>query len=220
MTKATVELLEKNGVAVIYLSWTELDDIKKAVTLMGDALNKQDRAAEYIAYFENSLAKAQAKTAGIKARKTVLYGSVPSLTQPHRIAEWWISQAGGRSVTDNGRQQETLVYTMEDLLKWNPDVMIVSDPSHIDDIKKDTRLAGITAVKNNAIFTIPTVAHVWGNRTVEQPLTVFWTLHKLYPDIFSRAELAAEIKSFYSRFFLYDMNQAELNAIIDWNGWK
>jgi iron complex transport system substrate-binding protein len=220
MTKATVELLEKNGIAVMYLSWTELDDIKKAVTLMGEALNKQDRAAEYIAYFENSIAKTAAKTAGLQTKKKVLYGSIPSFTQPHRIAEWWIAQAGGLSVTDNGRNQETLVYTMEELLKWNPDVMIVSDPASITEIKNDARLSGITAVRNNAIYALPTVAHVWGNRTVEQPLTVFWTLHKLYPELFSRAELAEEIKSFYSRFFLYDMSRSEIDAVIDWNGWK
>jgi iron complex transport system substrate-binding protein len=145
-----------------------------------------------------------------------LHGSVSTLTQPHRIAEWWITQAGGVSVTDNGRKEDTLAYSIEDLLRWNPDVMILSSAEQIAEIERDSRFAGITAVKNRAYFIIPTVAHVWGNRTVEQPLTIFWTMHKLYPDVVSREALSGEIRNFYRRFFLYELSDDQINGIIDW----
>ncbi|MDR1096331.1 MAG: ABC transporter substrate-binding protein [Spirochaetaceae bacterium] len=216
MTRETAELLERNGVAAVYLAWAELDDVKTAVNLMGEVLDKKEIAADYIRYFDEKVAKAQQLAAGLARKKTVIYGSVPTLTQPHRIAEWWITQAGGVSVTNNGRKEETQTYTIEDLLKWNPDAMVLSATEQIAEVERDSRFAGITAVRNKAYFIIPTVAHVWGNRTVEQPLTIFWTMHKLYPELMSRAELTTEIRYFYRHFFFYDLSDAQIDGIIDW----
>ncbi len=81
-------------------------------------------------------------------------------------------------VHDDGTRE----YTMEHLLEWDPEVMLVSTRENIEEMKADDRYAGITAVKDDEMYIIPAVAHIWGNRTVEQPLTVLWALHKLYPE--------------------------------------
>ncbi|HAQ39804.1 MAG TPA: ABC transporter substrate-binding protein [Clostridiales bacterium] len=215
MTKDTAEYLEQNGLTVVFLSWSDLDDVKKAVNLMGEVLNKKDIAADYIEYFDKMVAQAEKLTENIgDKQKKVLYGNVIELSQPHRIAEWWITRAGGKSVTDNGRTEETFKYTLEDLLQWNPDVMVVTAKKQIKEIKEDSRLSEINAVKNNEIYYIPTVAHVWGNRTVEQPLTIYWTMNKLYPEIVTDEMLAKEIKYFYSHFFLYELSDDQVEEIM------
>lgn len=217
MTKDTATYLEEHGVACVYLEWKDTEDVKKAVELMGEVLNRQDMAEKYIAYFDETVAYAQSLTASLKEedKVTVLYGDPISFSQPHVIAEWWITTAGGISVTNDGRTSNSLTYTMEDLLQWNPDVIIVTSSKLIDEIKANANYAEITAVKNNAFHVIPSVAHVWGNRTVEQPLTVLWTLHQLYPELLSREELSTRIHDFYSEFFLYDMSQEQIDSIID-----
>ena len=83
-----------------------------------------------------------------------------------------------------------------------------------NDILADQRLAIITAVKNEAIYTAPTVAHTWGNRTPEQPLTFMWMMHKLYPEIKSEKSLAEDIRYFYNHFFNYEMSDEEISEII------
>lgn len=217
MTKETATLLEDNNVACVYLDWNDVNDVKTAVTLMGEVLNKEETAKKYIAYIDATLAKATELMKNISDadKKTVLYGNPIEFTQPHIIAEWWIAQAGGKSVTDNGRTENRYEYTMEDLLKWNPQVMIVSNKKLVEEIKANPNYAGITAVKDDAFHVIPTVAHVWGNRTVEQPLTVYWTMHHLYPEIMPRDELSKEITTFYKDFFLYDMSEEQVADIID-----
>jgi iron complex transport system substrate-binding protein len=215
MTKSTAERLEKNGVSAIYLEWSELDDVKKAVTLMGEVLNEQDIANDYIKYFDEKVAKAKDLTKGIGTKKTVLYGIIPTLRQPHRIAEWWITQAGGLSVTDDDRKEDVLTYSIENLLAWNPQVMLFTAKSQIAEVLADSRFANIRAVKDKQFYVLPTVAHIWGNRTVEQPLTIFWTMNKLYPDVMNRDELTKEIRYFYSHFFHYDMNDGQITEIID-----
>ena len=100
------------------------------------------------------------------------------------------------------------------MLKWNPDVMIVTDPSMKTVLMEDSLYSDINGVKNGAIYSIPTVAHVWGNRTVEQPLTVFWTMNKLYPEVVGTDELKEKISYFYSHFFQYEVSEEQLDAII------
>lgn len=217
MTKETADTLEQNNIACVYLEWKDVDDVKKAVNLMGEVLNKQDVAQKYITYFDEKMAQAAELTKNLKDedKKTVLYGNPIEFTQPHVIAEWWIAQAGGISVTNDGRTDGKKEYTMEDLLQWNPQVMIVGNAKQIQEMKENSNYSGITAVKNDDLHVIPTVAHVWGNRTVEQPLTVMWTMHHLYPELMPTETLAAEIKSFYKDFFKYDMSDEQISEIIE-----
>ena len=216
MTKENTDLLAAQGLNVLYLSWNETEDVKKCITLLGEALNKPDLAKDYLEYFDKSVAKAQDLTKNIQEadKKSVVYGNVVAGQQPHIIAEWWIAAAGGISKTDNGRTTETLTYTTEDLLKWNPDVIILSDLALKKDVLADSRLSNISAIKNNKLYSTPTVAHVWGNRTTEQPLTIFWAMNKIYPEIMTTEALAAEIKSFYSHFFKCDLSDAQVKEII------
>lgn len=215
MTKSTAEELAAKGLCAVYLSWSQVEDVKKAVTLMGEILGKEDIATDYITYFDDTVTRAAQLTAGLSTdqRKSVIYGDVSNLSQPHKIAEWWIKAAGGISVTEEAHTEEALTYTTEDLLRWNPDVMLVTS-KQADDLKADSQLAGITAIQTDAIYYVPTVAHVWGNRTVEQPLTILWTLNKLYPDLYSTEELSKDIHAFYEHYFLYNMSDEEIAAII------
>lgn len=218
MSKDLIEPLESNGLNVIYFEWKQTDDIKTAVTLLGQALGKENIAKDYLTYFDNMVTEAKKKTSSLtgEAKKTVLYGDIDKLTQPHIIAEWWIDAAGGTSVTADSWNNENgnCVYTQEDVLKWNPDVMITTNSSMKDTIKADSLYSDIPAVKNNAIYCIPTVAHVWGNRTVEQPLTVFWTMNKLYPSLESTKDLKEKISYFYSHFFKYTLSDAQISTIV------
>lgn len=217
MTKETAEQLGQNGLSCIYLEWKKTEDVKTAVNLMGQVLNKEDIAADYLAYFDAMVQEAADLTAGLTDanKKTVLYGNVTKLTQPHVIAEWWIAAAGGKSVTSEMNSGESLEYTQEDLLLWDPQVMIVTERSMIDELKSDKLYSDVAAVKTGSIYYIPTVAHVWGNRTVEQPLTIFWTINKLYPEIVSDDMLAEKISYFYSHFFKYDLSGEQLAEIMD-----
>ncbi len=47
------------------------------------------------------------------------------LSLGHVIAEWWIEAAGGVSVSEEQRKTESSAYSMEQLLVWDPDVLLV-----------------------------------------------------------------------------------------------
>ncbi len=216
MTEDTAQVLADNGIPCIVLNWNDTEDVKIAVRLMGQVLDCTDVAEEYCTYFDEMVAKAAERTSGIAdedARVACIYGDVESLTNPHIISEWWISAAGGRSVTKERHTKNSLEYTLEELLAWQPEV-IFSSNTNVDEILNDANIAELPAVKEGKIYVVPTVAHVWGNRTVEQPLTVMWAMNKLYPELYTEEELAEDIKYFYSTFFKYDMTDEEVASII------
>ncbi|WP_206214720.1 MULTISPECIES: ABC transporter substrate-binding protein [unclassified Adlercreutzia] len=217
MTEETAQQLEENGLACIVLKWNDVEDVKKAVTLMGEALNVPDRAKDYNDYFDQMVGKAESLTSGLAEadRVKTLYGDVMSLTNPHVISEWWIETAGGSSVTKEAHVKNSLEYTMEDLLGWQPEVIFSSNVK-VGDILADANLQNIPAIQSGRVYAVPTVAHVWGNRTVEQPLTVMWAMSKLYPDLYSEAELAEDITYFYEHFFECPMTEDEVSGIINY----
>ncbi|MCL2021175.1 MAG: ABC transporter substrate-binding protein [Betaproteobacteria bacterium] len=218
MSRETAGQLERVGLPCVYLEWNSADDIKAAVYLMGQALNKQDTAREYITWFDEKVALAELLIENIPETKRprVLYGNPLQLSQPHAIAEWWIRKGGGISVTANMPVRNSAKYGQEDLFKWDPEIIILSGARRdVDEIRNQPKYRNIAAVKNASIHVIPTVAHSWGNRTVEQPLTILWAMHKIHPNLISRAELAKEIRYFYKTFFLHDFSDAQIEDIID-----
>ena len=219
MTEDTAQQLSEKGLACIVLKWNDPEDVKLAVNLMGEVLDAQDRAAEYNTYFDDMVAKAASKTAHLSADQRVkaIYGDVEGLTNPHVISEWWIETAGGVSVTKEKHTKNSLEYTREDLLLWAPQV-IFSSNTDLDAIRNDANIAELPAVVEDRIYAVPTVAHVWGNRTVEQPLTVAWAMNRMYPDLYSDDELAQDIHDFYEKFFKYDMSDELIDSIINYTG--
>lgn len=217
MMEDMAQQLEEAGINVIVLTWNDTEDVKKAVELMGQVFNVEDRADDYNAYFDKIVQKAADRTAALSDadRLKVIYGDVESLTNPHVISEWWLTAAGGESVTKETHQKNSLEYTMEELLAWQPQV-IFSSNTDTAALYGDANIADLPAIKDQRVYVVPTVAHVWGNRTVEQPLTVLWAMNKMYPELYAEDELAEDITYFYEHFFNYKMSDAEVDAIINY----
>lgn len=215
MMKDYATQLEKAGLPVVYLEWRTIEDVPKAITLMGEVLNKQDVAKDYLAYFDKSVADSKAATSSMTGpKKKVFYGSMSTMTNPHIISEWWIAAAGGDSVTQAKHKDETMAFTIEELLSWNPDVIFSSTQGGVKAFLEEPRLANVKAVKDGAVYTLPTVGHTWGNRTVEQPLTIKYVMNKLYPEIMPTEKLKGEITTFYAHYFNYKMSDEEVAEII------
>ncbi len=216
MDLSTANLLEKRGFSVVFLAWRQSDDIKRLMRLVGQVLNRQKAANEYIRYFDGTVKRIRETVSRIpqRQRPKVLYCNVRSLTQPHLIAEWWIETAGGRSVTNNGRKMEAFPFSMEQLLSWDPDILLVSSPEDLKEVYGDRRFHSIKAVRSRRVYVVPLVAHLWANRTVEQPLTLLWAAKIFHPGPFKDVNLVKETGDFYGRFFHYRMSDQETQRIL------
>jgi iron complex transport system substrate-binding protein len=207
------------GIPVIYLAWREADDAKACMTLLGDVFGKPAVAQNYVRWFDSTLARVQEGLRGVTAeqRPKVLYLQPDTLQQPRLIAEWWIPAGGGVSVSSDGRKTESRSFTMEQVLLWDPDMLILSSPEAVDYVRKDRRFAALKAVKNGKLHLVPVGAHTWSNRTAEQPLTVLWGAKTFHPTRFASLDLAKETRQFYRDYFGHAVTDGELAEILSGN---
>ncbi len=215
LDRPTVDTLGQRGIPAIYLAW-QTDNLKQAMTILGQVLNKPAQADAYTKYFDTTLARVNnvIGTVPMESRPKVLYVNLKTLSQPQLIGEWWIRQAGGISVTDNGRMTESITFSAEQVLAWNPDIVIVSDPADVEGIKADPRFKTLKAVMSGKVYLAPIGAHLWANRTIEQPLGVLWAAKLFYPERFTDVDLTGETKSFYHTFFGFDLSDAQVAEIL------
>lgn len=208
--------LEVARFPVVVLGWGDADDIRKNMALLGCMLDRLPRSEEYLRYLDATTARIRAALDVVprSSLPTVLYFNPHTMSTPLAIANWWIGEAGGRSVTAGMSRDGSARFSHEQLLLWNPDVLIVNSLEQAAAVRQDARFSKISAVRNGRVHVAPTGAHMWGQRTVEQPLTVLWAAMLLHPGRFAGIDLVEEIRAFYHRFFALPIDAGEVMAIL------
>lgn len=215
MDRASAESLRRAGLPALFLAWRQPEDVKTVVLLLGQLLRRPQAAQRYAARFDEILAQVDdTLRRAAPQRPRVLYFSPTTLTQPHLVAEWWIRAAGGASVTDDGRLAESRSFTVEQLLAWDPQVLIVASREDANAVARDPRFAGLDAVRAGRVLVAPCGAHTWGNRTAEQPLTVLWAARHFHPTLFADVDVNAETRRFYRDLFGVDLSAAQVDEIL------
>lgn len=220
MQADTAETLRTAGLNVLYIDYGNgktSECVTNAMNILGEALGAQDKAQEYSNYIDDMVAKIANVTSTLAEadKKTVLYGNVTQYLNPHILIEWVIPAAGAISCTADIHESGACQFTAEDVLSWNPDViMMITDVS--EDLKADEQINSVNAIANDQMFVFPTVGHFLTGSS-EAPLGILWLTYHLYPDLYTYEELSDDIYYFYDTFFGYQMTDGEIYAIINNN---
>lgn len=216
MHRESVDRLAALGLPVVFLAWREAEDVKPCMTVLGQVFGKPEVAQRYVAWFDGTVARVQEGLRGVpkEQRPKVLYIQPETMSQPRLIAEWWIPAAGGVSVTDDDRKAETRTFTMEQVLLWNPDILILASPEGLQRVRQDRAYAPLKAVRSGQLHLVPVGAHTWSNRTAEQPLTVLWGAKTFHPARFASLDLAAEARRYYRDYFGKALDDAQIAEIL------
>ncbi|MFO1206252.1 MAG: ABC transporter substrate-binding protein [Burkholderiales bacterium] len=106
--------------------------------------------------------------------------------------------------------------SMEQVLAWNPDVMVTTDPGFFTRVWTDARWSSLTAVKNARVYLSPQLPFGWfdfppgPNRLIG----LLWLANILYPDVFSE-DLRAQATEFYRIFYHQEPTRAQLDALLN-----
>lgn len=216
MDRMRIRSLEAARIPVLYLEWGSEVDIRRNMHVLGCALDRMAQGEDYLRYFDGIMQKVRTVTDDIPPgqRPRVLYFNPHSMTTPLLIANWWIAQAGGQSVTEGWAAGGNAQYSHERLLQWDPEVLIVGSPEQVEAVYRDERFSRLAAVKGRRVHATPMGSHSWGQRTIEQPLTVLWAAGLIHPQLFLPEDLAGEIKAFYRRFFGYELSDADIAMML------
>lgn len=218
VSDAAAALLERGGLPTVVLQWDRVDSIARTVTLLAEVFDDGARAQRYVAWEADLLARVRRLVGEPAHRPRVLYMRYGSLTQPIMVpANHLIAAAGGESVTarDNPLNLDVFPFSMEQLLTWQPEAVLLASASEVPKLLADPRLAEIPAVRDRHVFVVPHGAHIWTHYTPEQPLGVLWLAQQLFPDRLASFDLKAETQRFYRTFFGHALSNADLGALLN-----
>ncbi len=154
---AEIAKLDSCGLTWLMVEFHTMEQQQQAIALIGQAIGASKKAAEYNAYYRGCIARTRKAMGGfpVENRVRLFHATVePTRTSAkNSLPSDWIRAAGVINVAaleqgrlmDGGHQ-----VGIEQILLWNPDVILTNEPGVADFIKKSPKWSVIAAVKKGA----------------------------------------------------------------------
>jgi iron complex transport system substrate-binding protein len=228
LNEAETAKLDLLGIPYVVVDFNNIEEQQKAIAIVGDAINRQQEAADYNAYYQDAVERVSGVVQAIPHEERVrLYHSINDMTRTAAsgtlAADWSIvAGANNVSVGQNLRESDGDYHaSIEQILTWNPQVVFANEQRVVDYIKENSQWSPIEAVKNNQVYKMPHGLSRWGHPdALETPITILWAAKTLYPDKFQDLDIGQEIVSFFERFFDYSLTSEEVKDILSGEGMR
>jgi iron complex transport system substrate-binding protein len=221
-------LQNKTGIPVVMFPYGSLKneeqkaEMYNSLRIMGKVVGKQERAEEVINYINATMQDLENRTADIpeSERKTVYVGGVSSAgahgiiaTEPAYAPFLWVNAKNVAA----GMGTEHADIAKEALVDWDPEYLFidigtlqVGNEGAIGELKNDTSLAGLSAVKNKKVYGV--IPYNYYSTNYESVLANAYFVGKvLYPDRFKDIDPEAKANEIYT-FFLGKPVFSDLNG--------
>ena len=212
------------GIPFINCSFKTYDEMIRSVQLTAEVFGGEavDIANRYTAYLKERLDWVAKRVEDIpeENRTTVAHGnSIYELNfdGANTIIDEWIKYAGGINAAAEGMTGNLQTISMEQVLQWDPDVLITGKPKNqVDQVMSDPAWANLKAVKNGRVYSNPKGVFAWDRYGVESALQPQWCAKLLYPGLFEDFDIAQELKNFYHTFFYYELSDQQAQMILNY----
>lgn len=205
---------------------TNVTKIDNTIQFLGKILGTTDKADELIKFNDKYLNIVK-DTASIpdSEKKSVYYASgedglstYPSSSSHGQL----ISLVGGHNVADTEIKNtgSELTISIEQVMAWNPDIIIATDPDFYKKVYNDTKWSNVKAVKDHKVYLSPQSPFKWFDRPPGANIIIGvpWTAKVIYPEKYSNIDMLDVTKTFYSEFYHYDLSDDEAKTILTSSG--
>ena len=192
-----------------------IENYPEALLFLGEVLKRKKRAERLYKYAAEAVneAKSVAADIGDKIKIRVYYAEgIDGLSTEREgsVHAELIPLAGGINV----HKSEAMTHcgmekvSMEQVLLYAPEVILVKEKSFFDRIYDDPRWQSIPAVCEKRVYMIPHTPFNWFDRppSFMRLLGVKWLLNILYPDSYP-IDMVAETRTFYKLFLGVELNK-------------
>jgi len=190
---------------VVIAHFETIEDYMDDIRLVAQCVNAEERAEPLITclYQELDSTVARVKDVPENRRVRVFYGGhdIYHAYTPGTFEHSQIVMAGGVNVAESleGWLPEV---SAEQLLRWDPQVVVLLHGADVDEVLGDKRLAGLSAVQNKRVYALPEAS--WDFSSPRALFCIKWLATKFYPDRFSDVDIYAEADAFYQEVFGVD----------------
>lgn len=196
------------------------DRIPDAFALLGDILDRRPEAAAWSRYATTTLAEIDQRAARIPAerRPRVYYARGPrglDTALEGSINGETLSRLGARNVAAELGRGGLAQVSVEQVLAWNPDVIITIDPNFYASVWRDPVWQQIAAVKAGRVHLAPGVPFGWIDfpPSINRLIGLRWLARVLYPEQFPE-DIRPAGRDFYTRAYHQTPTDAQLDALL------
>ncbi len=219
----TEEAFERIGIPVAFLTLDTLADWPGALRFTGKLLGHEADAEAKAQYIEEAVAKLRTRVGQMPEdrRPRVYYaeGADGLASDCHRsLHTEAIELAGGYNVyrcePKDHKGLERI--GIEQILAFDPEIVIVQDRSALSAIRRDPRWQGVRAVKTNRVHAVPRWPHNWLDRppSFMRALGAQWLANLFYPERYP-FDVKRETRDFYHLFFGVTLSDAEIDDLLN-----
>ena len=212
------EQLKALGIpCVLVSSAKDMDGLKSLVTMLGDALNCEDRAKQVTDWYDETMDYFNSKADEMP--RVLHFQNVHEMTcYTGGINTYITTLEGGQNFT---LPEDITEPSMETILEYDPEIIFISN---FDDVTPEdfyeNKLEGqdwsnVSAVKNHKVYKVPCGLYRWAPpNTFEKPLYMKWTASIVQPEIFSDYDIRTEISDFYKDYYGYELSDEQLDSLL------
>jgi iron complex transport system substrate-binding protein len=196
-----------------------LDRIGATYRALGTLIGRSDAAEPLAHYAETTIATVTQRSAAVpsQARPRVYYARDASGLQTARgdsmVAEP-IAFVGAENVIPE-QQGGQVTVTVEQVVAWNPDIIIASDKEFARGVRSDPAWAAIAAVKNGRVHLAPRQPFGWVDYppAANRLIGLWWLAKIFYPDRFPE-DIKALARDFYTTFYHVTPTPAQIERVL------
>jgi iron complex transport system substrate-binding protein len=204
-----------------------ISNITPSISFVGNVTGEKQKASQLIELYNNLMQEVNNTVSTIpeNEKKKVYYARDSSglmSNPPGSTHTQLIEICGGKNVVEAPITKGSVGVSMELILKWNPDVIITSDPTFYKKVYSDSLWQNVNAVKDKQVYLVPNSPFNWfeGPPGANTILGIAWTAKVLYPDKFQNMDLKKITKDFYSEYYNYNLTDDQVSNILSSSGLK
>ncbi|HET6222875.1 MAG TPA: iron ABC transporter substrate-binding protein [Dongiaceae bacterium] len=187
----------------------------------GELLGDPDRGAQLADYAEQTLGNLQRMLAAIpgEQRPRVYYGRGPEGLETGlggSINVEVLEAVGAVNVAAAAGKGSLATVSLEQVLGWDPQVILTLDAGFYRDVLGDSRWQGVAAIRDRRVFLAPSLPFGWFDSPpgVNRLIGVRWLEAVLYPQAFPE-DLRVVTRDFYRRFYHVTLDDGQLDQLLD-----
>lgn len=225
--------LEEAGVSYLPGESAEtLEDTPHQLMTYAQTINEDavERAREYGQYYSEKLEMIRSVTGQMEEseKPEVYYAGVDILTTYGAYSDLpeVIEAAGGICVSADLQAGSRTQIDYEQLMTWDPDYVFIdhggiNDGESAEEVRdgmlSSDQYQELEAVKNNAVYTVPSGVFYW-DMGLQKILLVMYMAKLLHPEEFAGLDMVQEVQYFYQTFYDYPLSAEQAQQILNREG--
>ena len=211
-------LQEQTNIPFVHID-AALASMDETYTLLGDLLGMPDEAKTLADYCRSTYDRALTIADSVE-KANLLYitgdAGLNVIAQGAYHAEVIDLLSNNLAVVDDPSSKGTgNEVDMEQILNWNPDVILFAPDSIYDTVAGDAAWQGVTAIQNGAYYEVPMGPYNWMGfpPSVQRLLGMLWMAKVLYSEA-ADYDLYTEAAEYFKLFYHCDLTREQYDALV------